>query len=841
LRNAIKKTTEPKYPKTNKTKKSNLFNETTQKTINVKKAFGQTFAILLSLGLGAFLIETHHSVGQTLLGLILWGFAILLTLPWFPTVPSMRIFPKTILQNQKPQHVWNFPIIILLCVGILGLIGASNYLIQHGIWWLLLAALLALGGLFSLLEKHSYFLGDTSEGLSQAWYAKFPWPIIIIILVGSFFIFYGHSLFPIGYDTDSAHSLDLCNSFLVSNGKKTPYVDGWALGEPIFPYFLVGLFLKVVGFSNAKAVLFIALFNLIGFLFFYGFLRFYLSKISALATTILFTSSYWVLLYARIMNAVSLLIPFECAALFFFAKAAEQGKARDYAVFGTLLSCLLMVYTSGRIFPFFFIICLLMVLVFRSKVILSQKYSWALAGGVFLLWYLPMIVYYQHTTNPYCFGFEEFFKDRWFGNKFVLPWGNIHIGLQMLTVRTTDAWADYLPRLSPWEGLLLLAGFGWCLWRLLKPAYFFLILGFFMCLATVLSNIPTLPYRTLAIAPFVYALVGIGLDRLGKVIAAPLGNRGAISKYLFLGTFLAFSIGWQYDVFFHQLPKDKDLYWSAGRGQRYLIGNTTAQYINGWDTFMDTTWGIYQPIASEGGFTYSRSEIQDAIWKRIIFRADRSPLPLKSDSKNGAVIFLHDDFGKAFGDWINYYYPDVHPQLITNPFGDVEIRLWKISHPQIQQALSSHKGHPPGGLILSWYDVNNHRLGRWRIPTLSSKILNDEWFSEYPGVEPPFPWKKVSYFIVEGSIKNIANHPFAIDTTGQIEGVVDGKIIRLSGQGNIKRLKFRSFNEEWTPFNIRYSPQKQGEFALDLLRHTPMGWEMIPSPELKPLFKGGSK
>jgi hypothetical protein len=312
-----------------------------------------------------------------------------------------------------------------------------------------------------------------------------------------------------------------------------------------------------------------------------------------------------------------------------------------------------------------------------------------------------------------------------------------------------------------------------------------------------------------------------------------LGSRGTFIRYLFLGTFLAFSIGWQYDVFFHQLPRNKNTFWGDGKGRKYLIGQTFAQH-KGWDTYLDDVCSIYPPIASEGDFSLSPSEVLSAMPQRKIFRPTLSPLPLKNIPQKGALILFNNDMGKAFQDWIRFYYPDVHPKPVMNPFGDIEIRVWEINPQQVQDALTTNRGRPPGGMLLSWYDSNDHRLGHWMIPTLSSKILNSDWFSDDPGVEPPFPWKKVAYFIVEGKIQDTVDQPLAIDTTGQVDGTFNGNILHLNGNGDLKRLRIHSAADDWTTFKIRYTPHIQGEFAFDFLHHTPTGWDMVPSSDLRP-------
>ena len=806
---------------------------------NIKNPPQRFLWILPALALGGYLILTHRTLGHTLAGLSLWAIALFLLVPSFPEVPGVVFFSKTPLRDLGGKKEWNGAQIALAGSVILLLLEVSNFCIRHSAWWALLGSLLVSGGLLALLENHSPAFWTQTDKSSLGESPSVPWAGILILLVGSFFLFYGWDKLPIGRDFDSCYVMELASSFLSDNGRTTPYVDGWSLGNPSLPYFLMGLFFKLVGLSQSKGVLFLALCNLIGFLFFYGFLRFYLPKISALAATLLFSTSHWVIYFARETNAASLLLPFECASLFFFARALERGKTRDYAVFGTLLSCLLMVYPSGRAILAFFIVSLAVIVVFRFKSIYPQKASWALACGIFMLWYLPMIIYYQHTANPLALGAEEFARDSiWQGKKFFVPWDYIHTGLQMFTFRTTDVITEYLPRLSPWESLFLLAGFGWCLWNFFNPVFFTLICGFFLGLApSILSNDPTLPWRALSSAPFVYLLVGIGLDRVGRVVAAPLGSRGGLVRLLLIGAFMAFSVGWQYDVFFHQLPKNRNAYWANwahDAGQRYLMGKTTAQYMKGWDTYVDTVWGVNLQIPPDAGFSHSQAEIQSSIWDRIILRPDQSPLPLKKIPEKGAVILLHDETGRAFQDWIRFYYPDAKPKVILSPFGDVEIRLWEITPDQIRQALSLPPEPPPGGMVLSWFDSKNRRMGRWLIPTLSSKTLNDEWFSDYPGVEPPFPWKDVAYFILEGSLRDTDGSLLALETTGQAGGILNGRRFHLDGTGPLQRLEFKPITAGWVPFKIRYSPPKPGGFALDFYRHDPAGWDIVPSSELKP-------
>ncbi len=210
--------------------------------------------------------------------------------------------------------------------------------------------------------------------------------------------------------------------------------------------------------------------------------------------------------------------------------------------------------------------------------------------------------------------------------------------------------------------------------------------------------------------------------------------------------------------------------------------------MRGWDTYVDTIYGVSEQIVPEGGFSYSQKEVQESVWNRKLFRMDRSPLPLKNVPQKGAVILLHDQIGEALQDWISFYYPDAKSKVIMNPFGDVEIRLWEITPGEVQKALSLPQKPLPGGMFLSWYDSKNRQMGRWLIPTLSSKILTTDWFTDNPEVGPPFPWDKVDHFILEGNLLDADGSPLTLETTGQADGVFNGIKIHLSGNGNLTHL-----------------------------------------------------
>lgn len=305
-----------------------------------------------------------------------------------------------------------------------------------------------------------------------------------------------------------------------------------------------------------------------------------------------------------------------------------------------------------------------------------------------------------------------------------------------------------------------------------------------------------------------------------------LGQWGRGLRFLLVGVFLALGLGWQYDVFFHRLPKYNDTN-SNFSGHLYVFGTITAKHLEGWDTYVDLWDGTN--MHPENNYFYSRSDMEKG--RRIIFRPDQSPLPLKSIPEKGALLLLSDQMGQAYRDWIRYYYPDAPEKEVLNPFGDVEYRLWEINPDQIEKALK--RPGPSGGMMFSCFDLQGRKLAQWRIPTLSAQILDEEWFAPCTG-KPPFPLEKTAYFIARGGLENPVGKVLALDANGKIDGFIGSRKIRFDGLGSLKRLEIPIDSGKGRPFELRYSLPKEGGFYFSLLEHTPLGWTMIHSSELSP-------
>jgi len=770
-------------------------------------------SILVLLISGGYLIETHKTFYHTCLGIACWAFGIILFSHFIKAVPGIKLFSSSHLSGLKGTKEWGTIPLFLLSLAIVLLLGLSDFSVENRYWLGAGTTMAAMSFLFFILENRSPISeAGPSRSKPVPWHEKIFLPEILILAVGAFFMFSAFplkslsQLFSTGGDCDYSFRLTVFHTGVAETEYTTPFSSVWANGFCAFPFFWEAFFLRIFGISQYKDMIFNGCLNLIGLIFFYKFLCFYVSKRASLAATLLLAASHWGVYYVRqTYVGMEFVVPLTAATLYFFARSVESGKARDFALFGTLIGCDLMSHLTIHMYFLYFALVLFLTAVSRRADILKQKKSWFFAFGICALWYLPMFIYFQlHGTKV---GFLDTSLFKYYGvwnGQGEFPWGGISNALQMFTAPTQCAEMSHLPYLSPWEGLLFFCGIAWCLWRFYQPAFFILFLGF---AAGILPDAVTgghdEPHRAFAALPFTYLFIGIGIDRLEKVLQAPLGKqKGVWIGTLFLAVFVLFSLGWQYDVLFNQFSRNKIIHANENDSLNEKIAK---QYADGWNTYYELGPGNCQV-------------------KTIT-------LPLRSNSPKGAAILLDDKSGLSFEGWLHDYYPLSPEKIIYNSLGDVQFRLWEISPDQIQTALRNNKPFPSTGLILTWYDARQKSLGLWHIPTLSTDALGKEWFQYHPG-NPAFPWEKVSYFVVSGYWQNSGGQTLTVETTGKVQGTVGGKALSLNGAGELARLQFTSSQKGWVPVKLTYFPKGIG-FNLSLYENNVTGRDLISSDQLR--------
>ncbi len=423
-------------------------------------------AILILLVSGGYLIETHKTFYHTSLGTACWAFGIILSSYFAKAVPGIPLFSNSRLSSLKGIKAWGTIPLFLLSLAIVFLLGLSDFSVENRYWLGVGASMAGMSILFFILENHSpVFEAESSRPQPAAWHEKIFLPEILILVVGAFFMFSAFPLkslsplFSTGGDCDYSFRLTVFHTGIAETEYTTPFSSVWANGFCAFPFFWEAFFLRIFGISQYKDMIFNGCLGLIGLIFFYKFLCFYVSKRASLAAALLLAASHWGVYYVRqTYVGMEFVVPLTAATLYFFARAVESGKTRDFALFGTLIGCDLMSHLTIHMYFLYFALVLLLAAVSRRADVLKQKKSWFFAFGICALWYLPMFIYFQqHGTKV---GFLDTGLFKYYGvwnGQGEFPWGGISNALQMFTAPTQSAEMSHLPYLSPWEGIFFSA------------------------------------------------------------------------------------------------------------------------------------------------------------------------------------------------------------------------------------------------------------------------------------------------------------------------------------------------------------------------------------------------
>jgi len=789
---------------------------------------------LFLLWMGWERIDHHRTWGETLWGMGLWVLALWLLLKLLPDLEGSPVFSGVGLEREGNGKDLPWPLAAICGLGVLLLLRGADLLIHKDRWFPLLGCLLLLGwGLRWMEGRSAAFVTPGSQG----GYRVLGSHVLLLLSFGGFFLFYRLPEWPDFMWRDGALTMDCGRRFLTGEFT-TPFITDW--GEnPCFAFMLFGVAFKIGGATPWTAKVFIALVNLVGALFFYATARFFLPRNSALFIALIYATSRWLALYSRTPHdGVNIITAFEVAALFFFIRAVEKGGKRDFAVFGVLMALILDIYLSSRFVLAFFLSATLVLWCFRSKEMARQWVGWATAWGTALVWFLPMAAYYHDHPNTLLGRIKEInvfhFMEKTGDPGFI--WRNAMATLRMFNVEGShDARFNLegVQLLGPLEGLCLLLGMAWCLSRPFRPAVLVLLLGFFggLC-TTILTWDIAHPMRALVAAPFVYLIVGIGLDRSARVVTAPLGSQGAPWRILLMAGAFLWAFSWNYDVFFERFPKAKRT-WLEVEGPHVLAGKTLASYPAGWDHYLPSGFAHYD---TEVFYTRGKGSLHSFL--------PGSSLPLKAVPPKGALVLLPRALGDAFEDWMRQLYPEARRSPVPNRFGEIQFWKWELTPQEVQAALD-RKVPVRGGAWLSWYDPGGRKLGAVRIPSVYDMAY---WVVQVP--------PGIGHYEVEGILSNPQGRGLALEAMGPAELFIDGrKAAQVTGKpGTSKdRVEFevdRYFvngssiaaldpdRSEATQgvsgtlrFKVRYRPNT-AFFSLNLLWREEKDWIHIPSSAL---------
>jgi len=754
-----------------------------------------------ALVLGAFLILTAFHLALTLLGVALWGFA---TWRFSRTVPDGKgtpLFSDNEIKDHRPRpsrHAGALSLTVLLLPVTLFFFQRSQV---QGAWVLALGALALFVAILALLERTQSPFGAVPERKGDA----NRWAGVSLIVLGGVFLFYRFGQVPFWMDNDSANCI--ADALYFAHGEtKTPFKTVWG-DNPALPYMLYGLSFKVFGPSFEAGALVVAVFHLACLPLFYGFCRHFLSREAAWLSVCLLVASRWVLFFVRTPREASLLPAFEVAALYFFVRAWEGGRKRDFALFGLFLALVLQTYLPSRAVLLFFLVVLGGLAVRRWPLVRKDLPRWGLAFGTFGLFYSPMVVWY--ITHP------EVVLDRMKRisilhlvreeGSLAPLWKNVSEGLWAFNVRGgTDSHYNLMgaPLLDPLSGLCFWIGLAWCLSRSFRVPFLFLMVGFLAGLSgMVFGDTPGHPMRAIASAPFVFLLAGIGADRSARALGTLLPAWRRPLVFLFLGAVAVSALSWNFEGFFRKMTRDK-VFLDSNNRYEFLAGKVLAPYPKGWDIYMDFDGFMHTYVA-----TYKRAEMFN-------FLPDFS-LPIQRVPTKGAVVLL-DGLGAAVEDLLSEFYPKATFRRIPYPGGGQAFWSWEMDQEQVREAVQ--KPFPPEGrgLWIRSSDKEGRSVGaRWWPALFGVHKWARTWGLDHPV-------HRTSFTLTE-------SRPLRFRLRGKLRLWVDGK----EWKGATAEWEEGSYEPAQAPpkgsvIKIEYSPG-QGVYRLDLFWEQEGRFVPVPS------------
>ncbi|GIW64202.1 MAG: hypothetical protein KatS3mg092_0135 [Patescibacteria group bacterium] len=191
-------------------------------------------------------------------------------------------------------------------------------------------------------------------------------PIILIIFLSSFFIFYQKNQIPKDLTFDEVEFAKLALS--LENKPYTPY-SPLATGHSTLYFYILLFSLKTFGINTFALRLPSAIFGILSIIIFYLIIKKLLTNYYLLLT-ILFTTSRWFLNFARFSFEATFLLFLELTSLYFLIKdrtlQGQNLKGPSLIISGIFAGLAFNSYTPGRIF-FILPLSIILFLIIKSK------------------------------------------------------------------------------------------------------------------------------------------------------------------------------------------------------------------------------------------------------------------------------------------------------------------------------------------------------------------------------------------------------------------------------------------------------------------------------------------
>ena len=337
-------------------------------------------------------------------------------------------------------------------------------------------------------------------------------------------------------------------------------------GQPTMYFYLLIASIKLFGYTILAMRIVPVVAGMAAVAMFYLLARRLLGPVAALAATGLMAVSRYAVTFSRVSWAASLEPVFEIMAVYFFMRAVDTGRKRDWFMAGGSLAAGLYTYASFRMVPFVMAFFVVYFAAARRRQLRSYVPGLVLYAVSFAIVVLPLaqfvVRHYDQVTERQ--GQVSVFKQTDAAGNYGPLRNNVKAVVKMMNVRGDPNARHNLPNepmLDEISAALLVLGMGVAVWSFRDWRRGGLLGWYALALipsAVTLTHENPSAIRTIGVIPPMFLLIGLAIDVVYRTVSTGRWSRAAFAV-LVLALF-AWAASINYHVLFDRQAKNQDVY-----------------------------------------------------------------------------------------------------------------------------------------------------------------------------------------------------------------------------------------------------------------------------------------
>ncbi|MBI2942412.1 MAG: glycosyltransferase family 39 protein, partial [Chloroflexi bacterium] len=375
----------------------------------------------------------------------------------------------------------------------------------------------------------------------------------------------------------------------------SPFHSGWAT-NPLGGHYLHAVVMQVAGETIFGMRLTSAISGAIGVWLLYLLLWDYVRPWAAVGAALLMAVSHVHLFWSRTGLLQSLMTALATAMLWLMLRGLRSSGYLSFVLAGLLLGATQHLYQGARflvpVVAFFFLYTAVADRQFvrrRWSHVLAMATSSAIVFAPLGFWYLAHPgELFTRTAAVFIFSNPDYLRGMYPGKDTLgVVIEQLRRSIEGLAFSGDGSLAFYPPRVplvDPVVGAVLLVGILGFTFSLRRPER--VLVGLWAWLTILIACTSTVDpppmTRLILMVPALFFVVGVVLDRLGRLAEQAAGRRGLVALALPLVVALGYAAVWNYHVFFVAYPRDFPTgVWTAAGNLARTLGPSSKTYMVG--------------------------------------------------------------------------------------------------------------------------------------------------------------------------------------------------------------------------------------------------------------------